>query len=282
MKLTHAGTQLGVTFKVVEWEDTDILGMIQDPKLLQRVTDCVNADRRQKVALVAGRYDLSVLIGAGTEPDGSPIEGLEVKPLGFARTTKTASKNNETVYLWKETENEHINRFVDALVDGSVTPPGWTMPSGDNKVKETHAIKFLQTLADTCGDDKFTGTTEDAEGLKTSVTDAVCYILDITKEPRKGGTGLIPKWAMDTADLIINANLAEKSRAKHMAGYTNSTGITIDPIVCGELRTPEHHHTPEEKEQVHQSNRKTIAKWCYAARAQENEKRAATAVADFA
>lgn len=284
MKLTHANTQLGITFKVVEFQDVDVLEMVKDATKLARITDCANADRRQKVALVDARFDLAQLIGTGTEPDGTPIEGV-TGTLGFKREVKNFTKNNETVYAWGETENDFINRFVDAIADGSFTVEGYNPATGDAKVKDTHARKFLQSLADTCGDQKFTGLAENPAGPEhplLTVTDVATYILDITKTERKSAGPGIPKWALETADLIITKGLAEQSRAKHLAGYTNSNGIAIDPIVCGELQVAHPHHTPEEKEAVHQANRKTVAKWCAEARRQENEKRQKDAVADFA
>lgn len=282
MKLTHANTQLGITFKVVEFQDSDVLEMVKDAAKLARITDCANADRRQKVALVDARFDLAQLIGTGTEPDGTVIEGV-TGTLGFKREVKSITKNNETVYAWDETENDFINRFVDALVDESFTVEGYTNPTGDTKVKDTHARKFLQSLADRCGDQKFTGvaSTPDGEGT-TSVTDAICYVLDITKTERKSTGPGIPKWALETADIIISKGLAEQSRNKHLAGYTSASGITIDPIVCGELQVAHGHHTPEEKEAVHQTNRKTVARWCAEARRQENEKRTRDAAQEFA
>jgi preprotein translocase subunit YajC len=252
MKLIQANTQFGVTFPVNEFEDADVLLLVQEPTKLTRITDCMNADRRQKKALVEARYDLASRIASGDEE-------AKIVGLGFLRKMETVKKDDVEVEIPAETEVEFFKRFIDALVTGEFAPDGFSLPSGDNKVKEKAALAFLQTLA----------------SERT-------YTLDLEQTVRKGGSGLIPKWAMETAKNIIAANLAEKSRNKHLAGYTNGSGYVIAPIVCDELQHAPSHATADEKEKVHQANIKAVAKWCHAAQKQENEQKAARGVQDFA
>lgn len=244
MKTNLADTQLGVQFRIVEFQDADILALVQDPAKLTRVTDCVNADRRQKVALVDARYDLSVLIHES----------------GFERKYDVAIKDGEEVKTPAETENTHIKRFIDALVDGSYAPTGFTLPSGDDKTKEIAALAYLQKLAFTCGD-------------KTDEAGNPCYTLDINKAVRKAGTGLLPKWALEAAAQIIkNGNQASWAE-KFAKGYTSARGIVIDPIAAGNFQqVAASNATAEEIEAVHQSNVKNLAKACVEARRQETEK----------
>jgi hypothetical protein len=233
MKQQKANTQLGVTFNVVEFEDSDILSLISDPAKLARITDCVNADRRQKIALVDARYDLS-----------EKINGL-----GFARKTKDVTVDGATTQVPDETEGSHIKRFTDALVDGSFSTPGWTVPSGDAKVKETAALAFLQSLADACG----------------------VYTLNLDKAVRKGGTGLIPKWALEAAGNIIKNGTQASWVEKFSKGYTTNRGIVIDAFVFGDFQQVGT-GTPEQIEATHQSNLKNLAKAISEVRRQENEK----------
>ena len=244
MKTNLANTQLGVDFRVLEFTDAEVLALAQDPAKLTRITDCVNADRRQKVALVDARYDLSVLIHES----------------GFERKYDVAVKDGEEVKTPAETENTHIKRFIDALVAGTFTPAGFTLPSGDDKVKETAAIAYLQKLAFTCGDKR------DADGNP-------CYVLDINKAVRKPGTGLIPKWALEAAaNIIKNGNQATWAE-KFAKGYTSARGIVIDPINHGSFtQTAPEGSTAEAIEAVNQSNIKNLAKACVEARRQETDK----------
>jgi hypothetical protein len=246
MKLNKAGTQLGITFNVIEFEDSDILGFIQDPTKVTRVTDCVNADRRQKVALVEGRSDLSE----------------KIDTLGFTRKTKQVTKDGETVTVPAETEGEHIDRFTASLADGSFTTPGFNKPSGDAKTAQKAAEAFLQSIADTCGDKV------DAEGKP-------CYVLDITKAIRKPGTGLVPKWAMAGATQIITNGSQQKWAEKFTTGYTSGSGVAIDPIAFENFQVvPAHHLPPDEKQAVLHRNTINLAKALIEQRRQEDAKRA--------
>ena len=242
MKLNQADTQLGVKFNVVEFEDTDILSMVTDPTKLARVTDCVNADRRQKIALVDARFDLSEKITAIT----------------FSRLTKQITKDNVSVTVPAETEGEHIKRFTDALVKGTFETPGFTLPSGDEKQKETAAYAFLQSIASTCGDKTF--------------NNQPAYVLDITKAVRKPGTGLIAKWAMDAAATIIKNGNQAAWVTKFTSGYTSPRGIAIPPITFGDFTAvAAHHSTPEQVQAVHETNQKNLAKAIAEVRRIEND-----------
>lgn len=242
MKINLASTQLGVNFRVSEYEDADILALVADPTKLTRVTDAVNADRRQKVALVDARYDLSEKVDA----------------LGFKRLTETVTKDGESTTVPSETEGKHIKRFVDALVAGSFTTPGFTLPSGDEKVKENGALAFLQDLAYTCGD-------------KTDDDGKPVYVLTLDKTARKAGTGLIPKWAMEAATTIIKNGNQAPWLTKFTNGYTTNRGIVIDGFVPADFQQTGG-TTPEEKQNVYQSNVKNLAKAIVEVRRQENEK----------
>ena len=102
MKQNKANTQLGVTFNVVEFEDSDILSLISDPVKLTRITDCVNADRRQKIALVDARYDLSEKISTS---------------YGFTRKTKNVVADGVTTTVPDETEGAHPEVGVGRCCD---------------------------------------------------------------------------------------------------------------------------------------------------------------------
>jgi hypothetical protein len=243
MKLSKADTQLGIQFNVVEFDAKDILTLVQEPEKLARITEAVNADRRQKIALVDARYDLSVKV------DG----------LGFKRVTKDVTVDGTTTQVPDETEGKHIKRFTDALADGSFTTDGFTLPSGDETNKQNAAIAFLQKLAFTCGDKEFDG--------------QPAYILNLDKTVRKAGTGLIPKWALEAATTIIANKNTGSWATKFANGYTNNKGIVIDPIVHGDFEQKAAKGSiPEEKEAVHASNIKNLAKAITEVRRQENEK----------
>ena len=236
MKQTKANTQLGVTFNVVEFEESDILTLSADPAKLVRITEAVNADRRQKVALVDARYDLSEKID---------------KSFSFSRKTKSVVADGVTTTVPDETEGAHIKRFTDAIADGSHTVSGFTPSSGDAKAKEVSALAFLQSIADGLG----------------------VYTLNLDKAVRKGGTGLIPKWALDAAATIIKNGNQATWATKFATGYTNNKGIVIDAFTAGDFQQVAHHgSTPEAIEVVHQSNVKNLAKAIAEVRRQENEK----------
>jgi hypothetical protein len=242
-KLNLADTQLGVKFRVVEFTDADIQEFAADPVKLTRITDAVNADRRQKVALVDARYDLSVAVAA----------------LGFARLSKSVTKDGETTEVPTETENTHIGRFVTEIAAGNFNVDGFTAPAGDPAVRETAAIAFLQTLAYKQGDKTY--------------EDQPAYVLTLDKTVRKGGTGLIPKWAMEAAATIITNKNQQAWVDKFTTGYTTNRGIWIDPIVFESFVEKAHKQaTPEEREAVHALNVKHLAKAITEVRKQENEK----------
>jgi len=246
MKLTSADTQIGVTFRIVEFEDSDILSLVQDPTKLARVTDCVNADRRQKVALVEARYDLSQKLN---------------NDYGFKMLMETVKKDGEDVEVPAETEGKHIQRFVDALVDGTASPSGWTKPSGDAKVVENAAYAFLQTIANTCGDKTHDG--------------KPCYILDINKAIRKPGVGLLPKYAKDAATNIINNGSQAKWAEKFTNGYTSGSGIAIDPIAFEAFDVvPPADASPADKQAILDRNIRNLARCIVEVRRQEEAKRA--------
>lgn len=191
----------GVKVRVREYQDADIVALVQQGKVTE-LTTAINADRRQKVALVDFRSDLSDKITA----------------LGFARKTTTATKDGEAQEVPDETEGEHINRFIDALVAGSFTHPSITISSGDEKAKQNSAYDALQKIAFTCGDKK----TDD--GLP-------CYELDVNRPVRTGGGKVgLPKWALESADKIIANGSTANWASKFTAGFTSPRGIAIDPI----------------------------------------------------
>lgn len=243
MKLNNANTQLGVTFRVVEFDEKDILNLVQQPTYLTRITDAVNADRRQKIALVDARYDLSEKIGT----------------LGFARKTKQIVKDGNTITVPDETEAAYIKRFIDALVTGAHTTDGFSLPSGDEKVKETAALAFLQSIANTLGDKTHEG--------------QPAYELNLEKTVRAaGGGGLIPKWATEAATAIITNKNTAKWEANFTNGYTTNRGIAITPITFGSFtQKAEKVSTVEQKEAVHASNIRNLAKAIVEVRRQENE-----------
>jgi hypothetical protein len=244
MKLTQANTQFGVTFPVVEFEDKDVLELVTDTTKLTRITDCMNADRRQKKALVEARFDLASRIGAGDEE-------AKIVGLGFARLMETVKKDGEEVQVPAETEVEFFKRFKDALASGHFTPEGFSLPSGDATVKETAANNFLQTLA----------------SERT-------YTLDLEETVRKGGTGLVPKWALDAAQNIINNKSEAKWKEKFTNGYTSASGVSITPFAFDDFSVvPDHHATPEAKQVVHETNKKRLAKCLVEQRRQENAAR---------
>lgn len=253
MKVTLQSSA-GVKVRVKEYEDADVLALVQANKVSE-LTTAINADRRQKVALVDFRSDLSAHIGKGSPEDN--IIGL-----GFNRLTTTVKKDGVDVEQFDETEGEHIKRFIAALVGGHFTPSGFTLPSGDDKVKETAAYAFLQTLADKCGDSK------DDDGNP-------CYVLDVTREPRTGGGGALPKWALEAAQSIINNKSEHTWKANFTNGFTNKRGVEIDPIPFEpfDVTTP-HHASAEEKSAVVEGNKKRLARALVAYDKQEKAKTA--------
>lgn len=243
MKVQLASSQC-VKVRVREYEDADIAKLVQDGKLGE-ITTAVNADRRQKVALVDFRADLSDKIIA----------------CGFARKTEPVTKDGKTEEVFAETEGDHIKRFTAALAGNTFQPNGFTLPTGDEKVKDDAAYAFLQKMAFTCGD-------------KTDEEGNPCYELDINRPARTAsGRGILPKWAMDAATNIINNGSEQKWIGNFTNGYTSASGILIDPIVF-ESFTQNGGTTPEEKASVLDRNRKNLAAAIVSVRRQEETKRA--------
>lgn len=253
MKLNKCKVQTGVTFNVLEFEDPDIIKLVTEDGKASRITDAVNADRRQKVALVDARSFLSALIGEGDED-------WKITGLGFKRAVvETVKRGDEDVDVY-ETENTHIERFVDALVDGSFVPSGHTI-TGEGDARRTSAIAYLQTLANQCGD-------KEHDGQK-------CFVLNLDQAVRKPGAGLIPKGALESAENIFKAG---KERLEHWHnqftnGYTSAKGIKIDPIAHESfLEKAAKGATPEQKEAHHQAMVRRLGKCIHAARQQERQK----------
>lgn len=207
MKLNLASSA-GVKARVMEYEEADVVALVNQGKVAE-VTIAINADRRQKVALVEFRSDLST----------------KINELGFGIKTTTAKKDGEDVTVPDETEGEHINRFIAALVDGSFVTTSITISSGDAKAKEVSAYVGLQFLADQCGDQK----TPDGQP---------CYILDVNRPVRTGGGGnLLPKWALEAATKILAGANVDSWAAKFTNGFTSPEGIVIDPIPFSPFNT---------------------------------------------
>ena len=246
MKETLQRSQ-GVEVRVVEYEDDDIIELVNNGKAAL-VTTCVNADRRQKVALVDFRADLSVKIGEG-DPEHN-ITGL-----GFNRKTETIQKDGQSVEVYAETEGQQIGRFVDALADGSFAPSDFTLIGQDDKAKTACAIAYLQKLASQLGP----------------------YTLDVNRPERAPSTGLVPKWCMNAATQIVNGE-AKKTTVKDCvemftAGYTSPEGVAIDPVPFVPFDVKAHKNaTPEEKEAVRTANIKNLAKAIHAADRQKQTK----------
>lgn len=200
MKLNLASSQR-VKCRVMEYEDADIIAAVNGGKVAE-VTIAVNADRRQKEALVQFRKDL---LG-------------KIEALGWKIETESTVKDGETIETAKNTEGEEINKFVDALVAGTFTHSTITISSGDEKAKEVSALAALQSLANTCGD-------------KTTPDGQPCYVLDITRPVRTStGSNLLPKWALEAATKILAGPNVEAWKAKFASGFTSPEGIAIDPI----------------------------------------------------
>lgn len=245
MKSQLASSQR-VKVRVIEYEDSDIAALVAAGKISE-LTTAINADRRQKVALVDFRADLSEKITA----------------LSFARKVEQITKDGKTEETHGETEGDHIGRFVDALALGTLTLPDFTLPSGDDKVKETAALAYLQKLAFTCGDKK------DSDGNP-------CYELDVNRPvSTSAGKNLIPKWAMEAASNIIKNGSQDKWVTNFTSGYTSASGVAIDPIVFEDFKqvAPDG-STPEAIQGVLDLNIKNLAKAIKAVRAQEDAKRA--------
>lgn len=245
MKNTTANTQFGVTFPVIEFEDADVLALVQDPTKLTRITDCMNADRRQKKALVEARFDLASRIGAGDTD-------AKIVGLGFARKMETVTKDGEAVEVPAETEVEYFKRFLDELAAGTATAEGFTLPSGDAATRDKAAKAFLQTLAN-----------------------ERTYTLDLEETIRKGGgSNLVPKWAKEGATNIIANNSQEKWAERFTNGYTSAAGVSIAPFAFSDFSVvAPHHATPDEKQKVHEKNVLNLAKGLVEQRRQENASR---------
>ena len=245
MKTQLASSQK-VKVRVIEYEDRDVLELAQNGKLSE-LTTAINADRRQKVALVDFRADASEKIEA----------------LGFKRKTTTVTKDGETDEVPSETEGDHIQRWVDALASGDVSYNDFTLPSGDDKQKELAALAYFQKLAYTCGDKV------DSDGNPA-------YQLDVNRPVRTAGAGnLLPKWALEAAGNIIKNNSQTKWIHNFTNGYISGSGIAIDPIPFESfVNHAPAHATPEEKEAAHKLNQKHLAAAIIAVRKQEEAKRA--------
>lgn len=245
MKNTQANTQFGVTFPVIEFEDADVLLLVQDATKLTRITDCMNADRRQKKALVEARYDLASRIGSGDEE-------AKITGLGFSRLMETVKKDGESVEVPAETEVEYFKRFKDALASGTFSPTNFTLPSGDASAKEKAANAFLQTLAQ-----------------------ERTYTLDLEETVRKSGAGgLVPKWALEGATNIINNGSQASWAAKFTNGYTSASGVAITPFEFSDFQVvPDANATADEKEAVLKKNKYALGKALVEQRRQENASR---------
>jgi len=236
----------GVDVRVREYTAQEVADLCNNGKAAD-VARCVNADRRQKVALVEFRSDLSEKINS----------------LGFSRLTTTEQKDGQAVEVPAETEGKHIQRFADALSSGSFTPNDFTLIGQDDKAKEACAMAYLQKLAFTCGDQK------DESGNP-------CYVLDITRPERAPSTGLVPKWATAAATKIINGE--SKTTVKSCiemftTGYTAPEGVTVDPIPFAPFDTKAPKGaSPEEKQAVLAQNIKNLAKAIHAADRNKQQK----------
>jgi hypothetical protein len=203
MKVNLVSSQR-VKVRVTEYEDADILAAIQAGKVAE-LTIAVNADRRQKVALVEFRADLSELI----EKEDFPVK------------TKTVTKDGKSVEEPDETEGEHIARFRDALAGGNVIPTGFTLPTGatvTDKEKDTAANNYIQTLADKLGP----------------------YVLSIDRPEPKARAGKVAQWAIDkaTAAFAKGSDNVAKWVTQFNTGFTSPEGIVIDPIPLTLESTP--------------------------------------------
>lgn len=222
MKINLASSQR-VKVRVEEYEDADVLAAIQAGKV-GLLTIAINADRRQKVALVEFRSDLADLI----------------EKFGFKPLTKTATKDGVETQEWTETEGEYIRRFQDALEDGSFTPEGFTQTGTEEKTKEACALAFIQSLADQCGP----------------------YVLSIDRAEPKAKAGKLPAWALEkaTAAFARGHENVQKWIKTFAAGFTSPEGITIDPINVEAFDIEQGHHTPEERQKIHAGNVAKFAK----------------------
>ena len=253
-KLNLASSQR-VKVRVLEYTNEEILALANNPTTLGLITTGVNDDRRQKVALVDFRADLS--------------EKLEA--LQFKRTTKTVIKDGKEESAYDETEGEHIGRFIVALSDGTFTPSGFTYNStADDKQKTNAALAYLQTIANECGDNK----TDD--GL-------ACYKLDIARQVRERKGPGIPKWAQEQATEVYNLNGGVKAAHLFRTGFTNPAGIVIDPFPFEDFTEHVHAHaTPEERETHRKTMIVRLARAFQEVEAQVRAKTAKTSVAQFA
>lgn len=267
MKTVKARTQLGLATAILanvsEFEPSDVLTFVQDPDKLLRVVDCVNADRRQKVALVDFRADLADKLGINDE-NGKAISGA----LGLLQREAKKGKGADSM-VWAETDADFIERVEKAVLAGTVTPTGFTLPTGSNEIREAAVDAWLQNIASSLGD-----VTDDKPVLDATGTPV--YVLDINKTVRTSKGPAIPKWALDAADTIIKNGTQASWTAKFTSGYTSGTGIAIEPFPFQPFTTtaPDG-STPEVVQEVATTNRKNLAKAIAAARAQENDKRQA-------
>jgi hypothetical protein len=235
MKETLQNSQR-VSARVTEYEDADIIDLVNKGKV-GLITPCVNADRRQKVALVDFRSDLLDKIVA----------------LGFVRETETEMKDGQAVEVPKNTEGQDVRKFTDALVAGTFCPNGFTLVGHDEDAKEACALAYLQSLASQLGP----------------------YVLDVNRPERQPGTGLLPKWAKDGAANII-ANKNQQAWVEKLTnGFTSPEGIAIDPIPFQSfVDKADKSASPEEKQAMLERNVKHLAA---ALVAYDKQKRAKTA-----
>lgn len=248
MKLTQAKTRLGVTFPYLGYEPDDVLTLTQEPAKLSRITEILN--------LWLGNKTVSV--------DATDSLAEAIENLGFVRKTETVEKDGEQVEVPTEehdTNGKFIGCATDALVTGEWTPSGFTLPSGDENHKRKAALAYLQSLANTCG-------TSEHDGQK-------CFVPSLERTARKGGLGILPKWALAGATQIINNGSQAKWHEKFTSGYTSASGVAIDPIEHDDFQVKAAHNaSADEKEATHQQNVKRLAKCLVEQRRQEEAKRA--------
>jgi hypothetical protein len=238
-----------IKVRVIEYEPADILAFVQDPTKLQEVTVAVNADRRQKVALVDFRSDFSErIIG-----------------LGYSRLMKQDTKKDGTaIEVPDETEGEHIDRFFDSLIAGNFTPNDFTFNGAvDEKAKTEAVMAYMQTLAFKCGD------ATDADGNPA-------YKLDISRPEPKAKATKVDQWALDGAKKIIDNKNTKHWHDILTKGFTSPDGIQIDPVGF------EPFHGKDAKELAPEVVHKNLARALVAYKKQETRKKQLANQGEFA
>lgn len=216
-----------------------------------KAVDVLNKYGRQKDSLVNAREFLSLVVAdAVSYKDGDKEYPGYNFPILDRKTKKPitgdAKKDDP------ETESDHLNRFVKAVVTGALTVKGFTVTGKDDAEKTKSVWGLLQTVIDAHGPFPF----------------------DLNESKRAGGKAKNPpKYATDAAVSIIGGGAKRVAdwTKKFEEGYESGGYGRVEPIEFSPFnQVPPAGSTPEQIEALKQSN---IINLAWAVAAVEEQKR---------